>query len=379
MPSFALPLDQFSCSCHPESSLETEQHNAWRDALDRWRAKLQARLEEDFAMIEEMAQEIAESSAVSHKRCASTEFSARRVDPDAVPTLPRVQSQSVLMDFASLTGDNLGSRSCVEVEKSEKCASETSRHVRLQVPVDQEDHRFFRIQSIRSAPASFVYFNGAERKRLVMQRSEYLESNMGPPDVQHHDFQSLAIWTRADDLGIRISGADAKLPSSDSADDIMVVQEYSGFIRHFMIFPSSPAKLAWDIAGAGLIVHDLFTISMQVFEPPDTDVSAFMQWFILIYWTINMLVSCLVGYIDKGIFVMVPHKVVLHYVKTWLLIDLIVVGSDWAFTLSTSSDGSTGSSAESSVKLLRSLRLFRMVWLLVIFVHLARAMLASAG
>ena len=37
-----------------------------------------------------------------------------------------------------------------------------------------------------------------------------------------------------------------------------------------MIFPSSPGKLAWDIFGAALIVYDLFTISMQVFNPPDT-------------------------------------------------------------------------------------------------------------
>jgi len=263
-----------------------------------------------------------------------------------------------------MMGDkSVGSESRISVDK---CASEDRRQVRLDLPDSPPQHgqdHFSRIESVKSAPASFVYFNGSERKRLVMQRSEYLESNMGPPDMQHHDFQPLSAWTKADDPGFRISGADAKLPSSDFADDMMVIQEYNGFCRHFMIFPSSPGKLAWDCAGAGLIVYDLFTISMQVFEPPETDFSKFMQWCILMYWTMNMLLSCLVGYIEKGIFVMVPYKVILHYLKTWFLIDLTVVGSDWVFSLSASSDGSSDS-AESSVKLLRSLRLFRMVRLI---------------
>ena len=48
-------------------------------------------------------------------------------------------------------------------------------------------------------------------------------------------------------------------------------------------------------------------------------------------------------------------QVMFHYLKTWFVIDLVVVGTDWVFSLS-----ENGGSAESSVKLLRSLRLFRM-------------------
>lgn len=187
--------------------------------------------------------------------------------------------------------------------------------------------------------------------------------------MQIHDFHPLPTWAREaknerdPSATIRISG-EAKLPSSgDFADDVtggaMVIQESLGFLRHLMIFPSSPRKMTWDVFGATLIVYDLFTISMQVFDPPETDFTKSMQWLILIYWTMNMLVSCMVGYIDKGIFVMVPIKVFLHYLKTWFIIDLVVVGSDWAFSLSESTDN-----AGSSVKLLRSLRLFRMVRLI---------------
>eukprot|EP00913_Durusdinium_trenchii_P013969 g13116.t1 len=220
-----------------------------------------------------------------------------------------------------------------------------------------------RIQSTMSAPARFVYLS-PERKRHVLQRSEYLESSMTSSYMQIHDFHPLPTWAREaknerdPSATIRISG-EAKLPSSgDFADDVtggaMVIQEQAAK-GHLMIFPSSPRKMTWDVFGATLIVYDLFTISMQVFDPPETDFTKSMQ----IYWTMNMLVSCMVGYIDKGIFVMVPIKVFLHYLKTWFIIDLVVVGSDWAFSLSESTDN-----AGSSVKLLRSLRLFRMVRLI---------------
>lgn len=277
---------------------------------------------------------------------------AHNKDRDAAVSPIRQQSRPKFFgNFTSLTGDD-SEEPCHS--QAAKTASETAASEK---PTPRR-YDFSRIHSAMSAPARFVYFSGPERKRFVLQRSEYLDSSMdlrGSSYIQHHDFHPLPTWTRDAETIIRISGADAKLPSGDFADDLMVIQEYTGFLRHFMIFPSSPGKLTWDVIGAALIVYDLFAISMQVFSPPETGLTIFMQWFILIYWTLNMLVSCMVGYIDKGIFVMVPHKVVLHYLKPWFLIDIIVVGSDWIFSLSES-----GNSAESSVKLLRSLRLFRM-------------------
>lgn len=46
--------------------------------------------------------------------------------------------------------------------------------------------------------------------------------------VQIHDFHTLPMWTRGNDPLIRVSGADAKLPSGDFTDDLMVVQELLG-------------------------------------------------------------------------------------------------------------------------------------------------------
>ena len=319
----------------------------------------QARLDEDMKMFSKMLEQLAVSKDVrgNHDRTSASplvevQFSGSKEDRDAAVSPVRQQSRPKFFgNFTSLTGD----------ESEGPCHSQahTASEIAASEKPTPRRYDFSRIHSAMSAPARFIYFSGPEKKRFVLKRSEYLDSSMdlrGSSYIQHHDFHPLPTWTREGDTQIRISGADAKLPSGDFADDLMVIQEYTGFLRHFMIFPSSPGKLTWDVIGAALIVYDLFAISMQVFSPPETGFTTFMQWLILMYWTVNMLVSCMVGYIDKGIFVMVPHKVIVHYLKTWFLIDIIVVGSDWVFSLSES-----GNSAESSVKLLRSLRLFRMV------------------
>ncbi|CAK9118251.1 unnamed protein product [Durusdinium trenchii] len=380
------------CACSREAP------NAFEDWRAQWHQKLQARLNEDMQMFSQILDSLAagqtghpndagaavatarrQRSPVLLERSKEAEVVQITVDKDSCVS-PAAKSKSptrpvLFSTFTSLTGDSEARELATPAQGS---ASPSRGDSGGEGNNDEESKpnsekatprlKLSRIQSTMSAPARFVYLS-PERKRHVLQRSEYLESSMTSSYMQIHDFHPLPTWAREaknerdPSATIRISG-EAKLPSSgDFADDVtggaMVIQESLGFLRHLMIFPSSPRKMTWDVFGATLIVYDLFTISMQVFDPPETDFTKSMQWLILIYWTMNMLVSCMVGYIDKGIFVMVPIKVFLHYLKTWFIIDLVVVGSDWAFSLSESTDN-----AGSSVKLLRSLRLFRMVRLI---------------
>jgi len=87
-----------------------------------------------------------------------------------------------------------------------------------------------------------------------------------------------------------------------------------------------------------------------------------MDWITLIFWTINIFATLLVGYVEKGVTVMVPWKILLHYLKTWFVVDMLVVLPDWAFTITAMQGGDT--SAGKSVKLLRILRLARTIRLL---------------
>eukprot|EP00931_Biecheleriopsis_adriatica_P060450 TRINITY_DN36307_c0_g1_i1.p1 TRINITY_DN36307_c0_g1~~TRINITY_DN36307_c0_g1_i1.p1 ORF type:complete len:741 (-),score=129.71 TRINITY_DN36307_c0_g1_i1:82-2304(-) len=319
-----------------------------RHLIEEWarscRNKLDARFEEDMEALSRLVHDIT-ASAVSSD-----------------PVRPEGPHPIVQSGAAVLLGNTrmLKKQAGVLVPEAES-VHDAPAPIDAMSALPHADHKLARMHSSLSAPASFICFSGPERKREVLQRSEYRQSRMGPLDVQYHNFKSLSTWTKAED-SIRIVGADAPLPNDNSDDnDAMVIQEYNGKLRHFLVFPSSHKKLTWDFFGALLILHDLLSITLQVFNPPETSFSVVMQWVTLTYWTVNMLVSVLVGYVEKGIFVMVPKKILLNYVKTWFAVDLVVVGSDWAFTIGSLAYGVSSNAGEDSIKIIRSIRLFRMV------------------
>jgi hypothetical protein len=128
----------------------------------------------------------------------------------------------------------------------------------------------------------------------------------------------------------------------------------NNFLSKFISFPGSRNRLCWDLLGAFLIFYDLILIPLQAFSPPGSGFLRGMDWFTLIYWTVNIFASVQVGYISRGVTVMVPKRILMHYLKTWCLIDAVVVIPDWIFTLrNTSSGESTGN----QIKLLRMTRL----------------------
>merc|ERR1719171_1927785 len=104
------------------------------------------------------------------------------------------------------------------------------------------------------------------------------------------------------------------------------VEAYEGILRPLIAYPSSSIRLAWDFVGAILIFYDLFAIPVTlIFEPPDTIFSISMDWFTLIFWTINMALSVCVGYVQNGVTIMSPVRILVHYLKTWFVIDMMVV------------------------------------------------------
>jgi len=140
------------------------------------------------------------------------------------------------------------------------------------------------------------------------------------------------------------------------------VHLYQGFLRHFISYPGSRARVVWDVCGALLIFYDMVVIPLRVFDFPDSTFTTGMDWLAIIFWTLNMVASIMVGYHHHGVVVMVPSRIVIHYLRTWFCVDVVVVVPDWAFTVA-----STGDGAGQSVRLLRILRLVRTVRLLRIF------------
>lgn len=146
------------------------------------------------------------------------------------------------------------------------------------------------------------------------------------------------------------------------------VLSYEGILKPFIGRPSSPLRLAWDVAGAFLIFYDLFVIPLGAFDLPDSNLLTGMGWVTLIFWTLNVGSSLTTGYLGpKGVVVMDPRLIAKHYLKSWFCVDLIVVVPDWIFTLMPEPEEEgqeTSSGNGDQIKLLRMLRLVRMTRLL---------------
>mmetsp|Transcript_95991 Transcript_95991/g.311362 ORF Transcript_95991/g.311362 Transcript_95991/m.311362 type:complete len:874 (+) Transcript_95991:111-2732(+) len=190
------------------------------------------------------------------------------------------------------------------------------------------------------------------------------------------DFQMRGVWDYSieddsldDGLGRQPSytkynmqtGADVTLFRNH--DETKAVETSDGFLARFVSLPGSTARMVWDFCGASLIFYDLLTIPMNAFEVPETAVSKFMDWFTLIFWTVNMCMSPLVGFAENGITILVPRRTIQQYLKTWFLMDVCSLLPDWIFSLLALGEG-TRNSAGSTVKLLRILRLVRMIRLI---------------
>eukprot|EP00930_Biecheleria_cincta_P039021 TRINITY_DN26833_c0_g1_i1.p1 TRINITY_DN26833_c0_g1~~TRINITY_DN26833_c0_g1_i1.p1 ORF type:complete len:694 (-),score=122.21 TRINITY_DN26833_c0_g1_i1:138-2195(-) len=135
-----------------------------------------------------------------------------------------------------------------------------------------------------------------------------------------------------------------------------------GFAR-FIAVPGGRKRLAWDLFGGFLILFDLVGIPLKTFNPPAHWFTDFIDWVTLLFWTANIGMTLTVGYSEKGRLVMSPWKIFIHYLKTWCVIDVLVVLPDWIFTFVAMTMSDSDNSAD-SVKLLRVLRLARTIRLL---------------
>jgi CRP-like cAMP-binding protein len=120
----------------------------------------------------------------------------------------------------------------------------------------------------------------------------------------------------------------------------------------------------WDIVGVMLLGYDIIGIPMVAFSPPPHPITTFMDWFTLVFWTGDMIASIVTGYIDDGVTIMDPRKILRNYLGSWFSLDCAVVGPDWAFTIiELTSREDTGEGGNLG-KLLRGLRAVRVVRLL---------------
>jgi len=141
-------------------------------------------------------------------------------------------------------------------------------------------------------------------------------------------------------------------------DDPIVAKTRGGLLLQFISQPGSPRRLWFDLLGAILIVYDIVSIPLLVFSESSENVfTSIMQWVTLIFWTLNVGASFQVGYVHKGVTIVAPHKIAWNYLKTWFLLDMVILLPEWSFMFICL--GQSCSNATDSVRLFRGLRIAR--------------------
>lgn len=197
---------------------------------------------------------------------------------------------------------------------------------------------------------------------LRMQKVNSTESSEFQ-DGEVPRFRTRGLWLSSSRSSMRLTRQLSPCEASQSKDEELSLpplperKVVSGYCKHIIGYPGSPSRLCWDLIGGLLIMYDLFVIPLKFFEPPDNAFSVLMDWFTLIFWTCNIWATVTVGYVEDGITIMSPKRILLNYLKTWFIIDIIVLTPDWVSTVLSYSDAD-------AVKILRTLRLARSIRLL---------------
>uniref|UniRef100_A0A7S2MMA8 Ion transport domain-containing protein n=1 Tax=Zooxanthella nutricula TaxID=1333877 RepID=A0A7S2MMA8_9DINO len=135
------------------------------------------------------------------------------------------------------------------------------------------------------------------------------------------------------------------------------VNTYDRWCQRFVVHPSCTKRLVWEFIGVFFVLYDLVVLPLPFIEATQTDFVIAMGWLLRLFWTADIGISFLTGYLSQdaeGMTEMRPSKVALRYLKTRLLLDLVIVSCDWLEVWI------TNDSALSLTQALRVVRCFRL-------------------
>eukprot|EP00929_Paragymnodinium_shiwhaense_P088753 TRINITY_DN4906_c0_g1_i2.p1 TRINITY_DN4906_c0_g1~~TRINITY_DN4906_c0_g1_i2.p1 ORF type:complete len:902 (+),score=121.85 TRINITY_DN4906_c0_g1_i2:87-2792(+) len=123
--------------------------------------------------------------------------------------------------------------------------------------------------------------------------------------------------------------------------------------------PHSSKRIGWSCIGLVLMLYDLVTIPLQVFDFRENFVSIGMGWISQIFWSCDMIISFVSGYYVNSNLEMRLSRTVRHYLSSWFIFDAIVVFPMWLLLVADSN-----AAILKNARVLRYLRMARVIRLL---------------
>jgi hypothetical protein len=131
------------------------------------------------------------------------------------------------------------------------------------------------------------------------------------------------------------------------------------------IHPNSKTRLTWDMMGMILLAWDVLWTPLQTFEPDPTAFTVFMDWAHLVFWSIDLPGSFFTAFFIHGRLVKNLVKIAKAYMRTWFLLDVMLVTVDWIIVALDAVDSEQSMLGLFRVgKVVRVIRMMRVVRLL---------------
>ncbi|CAJ1378372.1 unnamed protein product [Effrenium voratum] len=132
--------------------------------------------------------------------------------------------------------------------------------------------------------------------------------------------------------------------------------------KRAMIHPQSRRRLIWDSISVIMISLDMIMLPMIYgMNMEDMAEMLVLEWICTIFWSVDMAITFMTGYIRGPDVIMNPQKVACNYLRTWFIIDFTIVGSEWASRITEFVNGLNAFRAARAVRVLRVVRVVRLI------------------
>lgn len=147
------------------------------------------------------------------------------------------------------------------------------------------------------------------------------------------------------------------------------IRDESACFQRCIVHPDSKISRLMAVMSGIIIALDLvflpLTFAFKVDELKEFEILA---WVSTLFWSLDMPMSFVSGYYSNGVVEMRPKVIFCHYLKTFFVLDFVIVSSDWFTMLMSTMDPQMGVLRISrSFKYYRFIRIVRMLRLMKIF------------
>jgi len=138
----------------------------------------------------------------------------------------------------------------------------------------------------------------------------------------------------------------------------------------FIIHPNSWGRSIYDMLSLAILFYDLTVVPLILaWDVQLTGAWEAASWITVSFWTSDIFISLITGYSHKGVPVLKPADVALHYIRHRLATDLVVVVCEWlsmGFWLLESQGSSSDGNTSGNLRMLRFAKLSRLLRIMTV-------------